>query len=86
MLDDHTKILANQIDSFDLHEWYFALDARMLRENLVQPKRDSGAWVDAELVAEAQRRGLPLKFAGVAAQSSTDDMWRQLAAEGPSKR
>ena len=63
MLDDHMKILTTHTDSFDLHEWYFALDARMLREDLIQPKRDSGAWVESELVAEAQRRGISLRIA-----------------------
>lgn len=67
MLDDHMKILGTHADSFDLHEWYFALDTRMLREDVIQPKRDSGAWVESELVAEARRRGLPLRIAAAPA-------------------
>lgn len=63
MFDDHCKILGAHTDSFDLSTWYWDLDARMVRDNLVMPPRDGGAWLQAELVAEAQRRGLPIRFA-----------------------
>ena len=62
-LDDCVKTLGNCLDQFDLHEWFFALDAAAMQANLVIPKRDGGVWLQAQLVAEAQRRGLPLQMA-----------------------
>ena len=68
MLDDCLRTLGSFADAFDLHEWFFALDAQALEANLVIPKRDGGAWLQAQLVAEAQRRGLPLQIATAAPQ------------------
>lgn len=63
MLDDCTRILSEHTDAFDLHEWFFALDAMAVTKGLVIPKRDSGQWLQAQLVAEAQRRGIHLTMA-----------------------
>lgn len=63
MLDDCLKTLGTLGSEFDLHEWFFALDAKAVNANLVIPKRDGGAWLQSQLVAEAQRRGLPLQMA-----------------------
>ena len=87
MTDDHMKLLGKHIDKFDLHEWYFKLDERMVSEELVQPRRDSGAWVEAELVAEAQRQKIPLKFAKAPTDKMTEDeKWKEVARLGPMKR
>lgn len=62
-LDDCARTLGEFVDTFDLHDWFFTLDAQAMRANLVIPKRDGGEWLQAQLVAEAQRRGLPLQMA-----------------------
>lgn len=56
-------ILGPHLDAFDVHAWFFALDAQCVADGTVAPKRDGGAWLESALVREAQRRGLPLKFA-----------------------
>lgn len=63
MLDECIKTLGEHCDAFDLHEWFFALDRLAVDRGLVIPKRDNGVWLQAQLVAEAQRRGLPLRMA-----------------------
>lgn len=64
MLDDCVRTLTQEVaEQFDLHEWFFALDAQAVRDGLVIPKRDSGSWLQQQLVSEAQRRGLNLKLA-----------------------
>jgi len=65
MLDDCMRTLGEHADAFDLHEWFYELDAQAVRSNLVIPRKQTGDWLQAQLVAEAQRRGLPLKFAEV---------------------
>lgn len=67
MLDDCTRVLGEYLDRFDLHAWFFDLDTRAVRDGLVIPKRDGGAWLQAQLVAECQRRGLPIRLATTAA-------------------
>ena len=68
------------VDAFDLHAWFFALDAKCRSDHLVPPLRDGGAWLTGELVKEAQRRGLPLKMATTAAQSLGKQTTRLAAA------
>ena len=65
MLDDIRQILGPYTDDFDLHAWFYELDAKAMRLNLVIPKRDKGAWLQAQLLEEATRRGL--KIAGATA-------------------
>jgi len=60
MLDELTKMLGNQTDAFDLHEWFFELDARAAATTMVIPQRDGGRWLLAETLQEARRRGLPI--------------------------
>lgn len=62
-LDDCMKALGDHTNGFDLHEWFCALDGLAVRSGLVIPKRDGGVWLQQQLVAEAQRRGLPLRMA-----------------------
>lgn len=68
-LDDCSRTLGEHADAFDLHEWFFALDALAVSSGLVIPKRDGGDWLQSQLVAEAQRRGLPLRMASAAPQA-----------------
>lgn len=61
MLDDLVRLLGPHVEAFDLHEWFFTLDARCLKNGVVPPPRDGGEWLQAETLSEAQRRGLPLR-------------------------
>lgn len=63
MLDDCDKTLGPHAEAFDLHRFFFDLDARFVADGTVLPKRDGGAVLQAELLAECQRRGLPLHVA-----------------------
>lgn len=63
MLDDLMRLLGPHTDGFDLHEWFFSLDADLVRRNLIPPKRDGGDWLQAALLAEARSRGVPLQIA-----------------------
>lgn len=38
----------------------YAVDAQAVRDNLVIPARDNGAWLAVQLVREATKRGLPI--------------------------
>lgn len=60
MLDDIRQILGPYTDDFGLDVWFYELDAQAMRLNLVMPKRDGGAWVQAQLLAEVKRRGLSI--------------------------
>ncbi len=59
-----TKMLGPLAEAFDVHEWFFTLDERMMQTNVVMPRRDGGQWLEAELVAECRRRGLEVAVAG----------------------
>ena len=59
-LDGLSKMLGGYFEEFDLHTWFFDLDARAERSNQVIPQRDGGAWLQAQTLAEATRRGLPI--------------------------
>lgn len=60
MLDDLQRLLGPFTEGFDLHEWFFTLDARAVSSGCVIPQRDSGAWLQAQTLEEAVRRGLPV--------------------------
>jgi uncharacterized protein YdaU (DUF1376 family) len=77
MLDDLTKLLGNYTESFDLHQWFFDLDEQMRRTDMVIPQRDGGAWLQAETLKEAQRRGLPV---AVSAPLTAGKLTTRLAA------
>lgn len=63
MFDDLDRMLTPHTEAFDLHEWFFTLDKRCVDTGDVPPDRDSGAWLKAATLREAQRRGLPLRVA-----------------------
>ncbi len=60
MLEDLSRILGSHIDDFDVHSWFFDIDARAVKEGLVKAKNDWWPWVQSEIVLEAGRRGLPV--------------------------
>lgn len=59
MLEDIGRTLGRHLDTFDIHEWFFSLDARAVKDSLVKAKNDWWPWIQQELIAEAQQRGLP---------------------------
>jgi len=63
MLDECTRILGPHTEQFRLDEWFDVLDRSMVSRNLLMPKRDSGAWLQSELVAECNRRGILIRIA-----------------------
>lgn len=63
MLDDLTRLLGSHTDTFDLHAFFDTLTQQSRSAGLVIPQRDSGAWLQAQVLAEAQRRGLPIATA-----------------------
>lgn len=69
-LDDLMKILGPHVDDFELDQWFQTLDQRTMRSNMVIPKRDGGAWLQQETIAEARRRGL--RIAGDKTQTTDD--------------
>lgn len=73
-LDDCMRTLGAYADDFDLHAWFYAVDARLVADGLVIPKRDGGEWLQAQLIDEAQRRGLALKLATVTKPGATVEL------------
>ena len=65
MLDDLSRMLGVHANDFDLHAWFFDLDAKAVEAGIVVPQRDGGKWLQEQTQAEAIRRGLP-----IAAQAS----------------
>ncbi len=82
MHDECAKTLGAYAEDFGLDDWFWKLDELAWREGLVIPKRDGGAWLQAELVAEAQRRGLPLRFATVPKESAWESEVRKRRRAG----
>lgn len=74
--DDLGRLLGSHLDAFDLHAFFDALSKQSRDAGLIIPQRDSGAWLQHQVLTEAQRRGLPIavvtapskqaqKFAGI---------------------
>lgn len=84
-LDDLNNLLGPHTDAFDLHEFFFVLDAKCLQDGLIPPVRDGGVWLQAEVLAEAQRRGLPLRVVG-GPPPDVEAEFAALARKGPSVR
>jgi hypothetical protein len=57
-LEQLARLLGPLVDDFDLHEWFFTLDARVSSSHEIIPQRDGGQWLQARTMEEAQRRGL----------------------------
>lgn len=78
-VDELATILGDKVDAFDLHEWFFTLDKLATDRGLVIPKRDGGKWLQAQFVAEAQRRGIALRMATDAPETTIDPKARSRA-------
>jgi hypothetical protein len=63
MFDDLMRMLGPHGEAFNLHEWFFELDAKAVEIGQVIPARDGGQWLQAQTLAEAKRRGLPIAVA-----------------------
>ncbi len=66
MLEDLSRILGPHTDDFDIHSWFFDLDGQAVKTGLVKAKNDWWPWVQAEIMLEAGRRGLPISETGLA--------------------
>lgn len=76
-LEGLSKLLGSYFESFDVHSWFFDLDAQARRVEMVIPQRDNGAWLLAQTQLEAGRRGLPIAVSGV---STAGKLTTRLAA------
>lgn len=70
-LDNCMKMLGPLTDDFDLHSWFGDLDQHAAQTNLVIPRRDGGEWLEARLLEECRRRGLPIAQPQQAGKLST---------------
>lgn len=61
MLEDLGRTLGSHLDDFDIHEWFFSLDAKAVKDAIVKSKNDWWPWIQTELLTEAQKRGLPVE-------------------------
>ena len=82
-LGDLMRMLGSHADAFDLHAWFFTLDARAVASQCVIPQRDSGAWLQGETLTEAIRRGLPIARARRGGQAN--DPPRERRGEHPAR-
>lgn len=65
------RLLGPLLDDFDLYEWFFTLDARVAKSPEIIPQRDGGVWLQAQTLAEAHRRGMPVADGTVEAPRSS---------------
>jgi len=59
-LEGLERLLGRHYEAFDLHAWFFDLDAQAVKSQEVIPQRDNGQWLQARTLTEAKRRGLPI--------------------------
>lgn len=59
-LDELSKTLGAHFENFDLHSFFDALSQKSRADGLVIPKADVWEWLQAQVLAEAKRRGLPM--------------------------
>lgn len=64
MQDDLCRLLGKHAHDFDLHSWFYALDAQVVESGVILPQRDGGKWLQERTQEEAIRRGLPLATQG----------------------
>ena len=60
--------LGEYAPQFNLLDWFFRLDAHAELHKIIIPKRDGGAWLQKEFIAEVQRCGIPLELASAEQQ------------------
>lgn len=68
MLDDLGRMLGAHLDAFDLHQFFDSLSKQSREQGLVIPKLQVWPWLQAQVLREAKRRGLPI-INGVAVPS-----------------
>ena len=58
-LDDLRRLLGDQaLEAFELDAFLHDLNAKAERSGQIVPQRDGGAWLQAQVLAEARKRGL----------------------------
>jgi len=63
-LDNINRLLGDKaLQAFNIDSFFHDLNARVDRENVMVPQRDSGVWLLAEVAAEAHRRGIAVVIA-----------------------
>lgn len=82
-LDELGKVLGSHLDAFDLHAFFDELSRQSRTDGLVIPTADVWLWLQAQVVAEARRRGLPMV---VAVPDAVEAMWDEIKRKGPSIR
>lgn len=60
MLEDMGQILGPYLNDFDISAWFWELDARAVKQNIIVDKPEQWAWLRQELIDEAKKRGLPV--------------------------
>lgn len=73
------QVLGAHLEAFDIHAWFFDVDTKAAQSGLVIPSRDNGAWLESQLIAEAQKRGLPVAVAGPVLGKQTTKLASALA-------
>lgn len=66
-LDELGMMLGAHLCDFDLHSFFDDLTQRSRADGLVIPKQNAWPWLQSQVLAEAERRGLPI------AQASSSD-------------
>jgi uncharacterized protein YdaU (DUF1376 family) len=61
--DDLSKMLGPHFEAFGLDEFFDALSQQSRASGLVIPKAEAWPWLQAQILTEAQRRGLPMASA-----------------------
>jgi uncharacterized protein YdaU (DUF1376 family) len=61
--EELSKMLGAHFEGFDVHSFFDGLTQQSRAAGLVIPKADAWAWLQAEVLAEAKRRGLPMASA-----------------------
>ncbi len=61
MFEDLARMLGPHTNDFGLDLWFWELDAKAEKAKIVKAKNDWWPWIQAELLAEAKHRGLPVE-------------------------
>jgi uncharacterized protein YdaU (DUF1376 family) len=85
--DDLGKMLGGHFEAFDLHAFFDALSQQSRASGLVIPKLEAWPWLQAQVLAEAKRRKLPIASAEpvrdkAAEQRAQDERILALVQEG----
>lgn len=62
-LEDLSKMLGAHFEAFDLHAFFDGLSQQSRQSGLVIPKAEAWDWLQAQVLAEVKRRGLPVASA-----------------------